>query len=106
MSVYVDELPPTGWGRWNGGAHMICSDLEELHKLAKEIGLKRSWFQDHTFPHYDLTQSKRRKALAAGAIEIESGEIPDDVLMRCKDGSYETHGERKRRYRERRMQDV
>jgi len=93
MAVYVDQFP-AGWGRWSGGGHMLASDLDELHALAQKIGLRRSWFQDKTFAHYDLTASKRRLALVEGAVAIEMGETPDDVLMRCQDGTYETKGER------------
>jgi hypothetical protein len=94
MAVYVDELPE-GWGRWSGGAHMLATDLDELHALARRIGLRRAWFQGQsTFPHYDLTAPKRRAALAAGAQAIELGEIPEDVLMRCPDGGYEPRSAR------------
>lgn len=96
MTVYVDEFP-TGWGKWSGGGHMLGSDLDELHEIASRIGLKRAWFQDKTFAHYDLTRSKRTAALAAGAIPIDLGHNPGDVLMRCQDGSYETRAERKAR---------
>lgn len=100
MTVYVDKLPARGWGKWNGGAHMLGSDLDELHAMAQRIGLKRSWFQgDTTFAHYDLTATKRAAAVAAGAVEIDSGELPDDCLMRCRDGSYEPRRERMARRR-------
>lgn len=97
MTVYVDEFP---WddGKWAGGGHMLANDLDELHALAASIGLKRSWFQGQsTFAHYDLTRSKRKLALERGATDIEIGEIPDDVLMRCKDGSYERRNDRQAR---------
>jgi hypothetical protein len=75
---------------------MLASDLDELHAMASRIGLKRAWFQgDSTFAHYDLTASKRRLAVAAGAMEIEAGEIPDDVLMRRRDG--DGYGQRSER---------
>lgn len=93
--VYVDKLPARGWGRWNDGAHMLANDLDALHAMADRIGLRREWFQgESTFAHYDLTASKRRLAVAAGAIEIGLGEIPEDVLMRCADGSYERRCDR------------
>lgn len=92
--VYVDTLP-NGWGKWSGGAHMLANDLEALHAMAARIGLKRAWFQgDKTFAHYDLTASKRALAVAAGAVEIETGELPDDVLMRSDDGSFERRCDR------------
>lgn len=102
MTVYVDKLPSSGWGRWNGGAHMLATDLDELHAMADRIGLRRSWFQgDATHAHYDLTASKRALAVAAGAVEIGFAEIPDDVLVRCKDGTYETRAVRRARVAER-----
>lgn len=103
MTVFVDEFPYKGWGKWNGGAHMTGTDIDELHEMAKKIGLRRSWFQDSTFPHYDLTNSKRKLAIAEGCTEIEAGNLPDDVLMRRKDGTYESRRDRMAR-REREAQ--
>ena len=90
MTVYVDEFP-SGWGRWSGGGHMLTTDLDELHAMAEQIGLKRSWFQhDKSFAHYDLVATKRLLAIVAGAVPIEFGELPDDVLMLNRaDGTYE-----------------
>jgi hypothetical protein len=49
-------------------------DLEELHRIAQAIGLKREWFQDQSparFPHYDVIGSRKRTdARNAGAITI------------------------------------
>ena len=65
---------------------MMGTDLKELHAMALQIGLRYSWFQsDSTFAHYDLTRSKRARALSAGAVAIEVTEIPNDVLMQDKD---------------------
>lgn len=76
MPVYVDPLV-----NWNNPAapkcfrnqpscHMYADSLEELHALARKIGLKKSWFQNHRLmPHYDLTTSRRVAAILAGAIE-------------------------------------
>lgn len=47
-------------------AHMWCNPGHEdlLHEAAREIGLKRKYFQDKPgFPHYDLTTGKRKLAL-------------------------------------------
>jgi hypothetical protein len=74
---------------------MLGTDLEELHEVARKIGLRRGWFQgDSTFAHYDLTRNKRTQAIALGAVQIEATEIPDDVLMRNDDGTYEQRHER------------
>lgn len=72
MSVYVDDcFQGPSWGRWQGGGHMQADTPEELHAFAERIGLKRSWFQKGSRPemdHYDLTRSKRKLALAEGAV--------------------------------------
>lgn len=54
--------------------HMISDTIEELHEMAQKIGLKREWFQPKSFPHYDLSKSKRESALSLGAIEIDRRE--------------------------------
>lgn len=52
-------------------SHMLADSLDELHKMAASIGLRREWFQNHATPHYDLCQTKRKAALRLGAIEID-----------------------------------
>jgi len=94
VTVYVDQFPGNGWGRWSGGGHLLTSDLAALHALAGRIGLRRAWFQDQTFPHYDLTATTRQRALAAGAVPIEYGQFPDDLLVRGRDGAYEPYAAR------------
>lgn len=89
MTVYVDRFIADYGKFWQGGGHLLTSDLEELHALAARIGLRRSWFQDELFPHYDLTASRRRAAIAAGAVEIEPGDFPADLLVRRHDGKHE-----------------
>lgn len=53
--------------------HMLADNLLELHLMAKQIGLKRSWFQTSRsgVPHYDVSKSRRAMAIANGAIEID-----------------------------------
>lgn len=87
VAVYVDNAVIPWRGRlW---AHLIATDLDELHALAATIGLRRAWFQDaRRFPHYDVDTEYRERALAAGAIPITDRRIPDDVLMKRPDGTY------------------
>lgn len=76
--IMVGLLYPCGktknW-RWNRGAHLFCDlpeNLDELHEFAERLGLKRSWFQDAgALPHYDVTLTKRKKALTAGAVYVD-----------------------------------
>jgi hypothetical protein len=89
VAVYVDNAVIPWRGRlW---AHLLGTNLEELHALAAGIGLRRAWFQDRRrFPHYDVDAEYRERALAAGAIAITDRRIPDDVLMKRPDGTYVT----------------
>ncbi|MGD0958782.1 MAG: DUF4031 domain-containing protein [Methylomonas sp.] len=74
MAVYVDnELI-----EWHGQlwCHLVADSLEELHKFAKKLGLRKSWFQSQSaYPHYDVTKNMRSKALALGAIESDRATI-------------------------------
>jgi len=77
MTVYVDDWrQPARFGRhdkiWSHLTVGPGDDIAELHDFAARIGLKRSWFQDLPWPreHYDVTDNKRRQALAQGAVAI------------------------------------
>lgn len=60
--IYVDQK-----------GHMVSSgSLDELHAFARKIGLKREWFQDKRIPHYDLTTRAIQRAIAAGAMPVDS----------------------------------
>ncbi len=75
MSVYVDDGFVEGdWGFWTGGGHMQADTLDELHAMADQLGLRRSWFQSKPgkpwHDHYDLTRTKRDHAIRLGAVAI------------------------------------
>lgn len=82
MTIYVDGMVSNGW-RMRGNAIKNChmfsdsEDLAELHAFAKRIGMRREWFQDKRVPHYDLTVSRRRLAVAAGAVEVDRRQAVD-----------------------------
>ena len=73
VSVYVDE-PIHPFGRMMM-CHMLADTLEELHAMADKIGLRRSWFQNKSVPHYDICKSKRTLALTHGAVEVDRQQI-------------------------------
>ena len=66
MAVYVDnECIPWKGTYW---CHLVADSLLELHEFARLLGLRRSWFQEHSvYPHYDVTVRVRDKALLLGA---------------------------------------
>lgn len=70
MSVYVDDLRDYGW-RLGPSCHLWADDIDELHTFAARIGMKRSWFQDNTLPHYDLVKSRRDRAIQLGAVQLD-----------------------------------
>lgn len=74
MTVYVDDMYQYPLGQFRGMkmSHMIADTLDELHAMAKRIGIARRHFQDkHSGPHYDVAMSKRADAIKAGAVPVE-----------------------------------
>jgi hypothetical protein len=73
MSVYVDEARnPLGRMKM---CHMIADTLDELHAVADQIGMRRTWFQPTSFPHYDVSLTRRKVALELGAIVLTRREL-------------------------------
>lgn len=88
MTVYVDDARiPARVGRLSSTwSHLFADTEDELHAFAARLGLRRSWFQDPTKTgkpfkakpgsraaqnwHYDVTEGKRRQAVALGAVEV------------------------------------
>lgn len=97
MTIYVDSAYIRARvgrhdSRW---CHLMSDQLDpaELHAFADRIGLRRSWFQpgkslldrtkhDPVGDHYDVTEGKRREAVAAGAVEIDRQEFRALMLKR------------------------
>lgn len=56
--------------------HMWSDNIDDLHNMAIAIGMKKKWFQnDRRLPHYDLSPSRRRKAIKLGAKEVGIREL-------------------------------
>lgn len=73
MAVYVDELKSYPIAKWRHGeaCHMIGDGVAELISFAVAIGMREEWFQPRSSPHFDLTEELRKRAVAAGAIELD-----------------------------------
>lgn len=69
MAVYVDQ-ERNKLGRMVM-CHMFADTLAELHDMAQKIGMRRDWFQPLSFPHYDVSLSRKADALRHGAIEVD-----------------------------------
>lgn len=67
--------------------HMVSTDdVEELHRFAEWLGLRRSWFQlsvNFKRPHYDLTTKRMiNKAISMGAKEVSGRELIEQAFWR------------------------
>jgi len=84
--IGVDKLAGHGFrlsGRILKSCHLVSTPdaIDDLHALAAKIGIKRQWFHDSgSVPHYDLVESKRKEAIAAGAAELTKQQAYD-ILM-------------------------
>ncbi len=73
--VLVDELRvwPNARRPFHLGSCHLTTDgeIDELHRFAHALGMRRQWFQDHPLaPHYDLTPGRRERALQLGAVFV------------------------------------
>jgi len=80
MTIYVDDVRiPATVGRYTARwSHLFTDDqdLDELHRFAASIGLRRRWFQDKpSGAHYDVTDRLRQRAINAGAQPVSWRDI-------------------------------
>lgn len=74
-SAYRDDAQAKRVGARNDHewCHLYADTTEELHAFAARIGMKLAWAQvsRRGTPHYDLTPSKRARAVREGALELD-----------------------------------
>lgn len=87
MAAYVSPLRRHPSGLW---CHLIADTTEELHRIAREIGLKARCFQPGSYPHYDLRPSKRARAVKAGVVELTSRELGKKIRENRNDKTCNT----------------
>ena len=68
MSVYIDSYNAVG-PKNRRYCHMMADTDVELDGMARSIGLQESWRHGD---HYDVTTSKKKRALALGAEEVDA----------------------------------
>lgn len=82
MAVYVDDM------KWPFGrlvmCHMWADSTEELLGMVDRIGVARRWIQyAGTYKeHFDIAQTKRKLAVAAGAKERRWREYAEAIDAR------------------------
>jgi hypothetical protein len=82
MPVYVDNYRAGFRGMVM--CHMIADTTEELRAMADKIGVQQKWIQKvGTYSeHFDICLSKRKKAIAAGAVELPAKDLVRRMLMK------------------------
>ena len=75
MTVYVDDMRAR-FGRMVM-CHMVADTTPELLAMADRIGVSRRWLQHAgtSREHFDISLTKRRAAVAAGAKEVTTREL-------------------------------
>jgi len=88
VAVYVDDMYAKF--RRMKMCHMTADTEEELHAMAKKIGMKRAWHQsgeNHSVSHYDVGMGLRAHAVRNGAIEITLRQLAKWDMARTKAGN-------------------
>lgn len=72
----------------DGERHLVCFpySVENLHEMARDLGIKRCWFHSHPrHPHYDIPKrrveeisSKCTVVTGRQILRIVQGEVPDE----------------------------
>lgn len=74
MAVYVDHAH-IAYRRMRM-SHMLADTLDELHAMADALGIARRHFQGAaSWPHYDICESKRTRAIELGARPVTRREL-------------------------------
>ena len=86
MAVYVDDMYRYPMGRYGRMkmSHMVADTHDELMRMADRIGLDRRWLQNAGTrrEHFDVSMTKRREAIAAGALTVSTRELVE-LTHRC-----------------------
>ena len=77
MALYVNKLR-TRYGSMRF-CHLLADSQDELHATALALGMDRRNFQTDGIPHYDLSLTKREKAIARGAQVIGRAQLRELV---------------------------
>jgi len=73
--LYVDILMEHGFiyrGKHTPSCHLFSDNIQELIATAEALKLKQNWLHKSRLliPHFDLVESKRKRALKLGAVEL------------------------------------
>lgn len=85
MAVYIDDFEAPFQGMFM--CHMVADTTDQLFEMVDRIGVNRKWIQypGTTNEHFDICLSKKKKAVAAGAIQITARQYAE--IVRNKDSA-------------------
>ena len=89
MTIFIDDMDAP-FGRMLMSHMWSDTSLDELHAMARRLGMRASWFQCKILspeanlpkveslgiwplPHYDVAKQKKAQAIALGAVLLEYG---------------------------------
>lgn len=80
--VYVDDMKAAYRGMVM--CHMLADTHNELLRMAHKIGVQRRWLQEAgTYrEHFDICASKRKLAIAAGAVALTKDQLGKMLQVR------------------------
>jgi len=67
--------------------HIVCLpySIDNLHAMARDLGLSRGWFHDGRWPHYDMPTARIEELTAR--CEVVSPRVILNVIRNGKEGS-------------------
>ena len=82
MAVYVDDMQAEFRGMKM--SHMMADTHAELLAMADQIGVDRKWLQKPgtVHEHFDIAESKKRRAIRAGAVQVTRKQLGDFIMAR------------------------
>lgn len=99
MTVYVDDMrrPARLTGRPARWSHLMADTHEQLMQAALDLGLRLEWIQHEGThrEHFDVTETVRQRAIAAGiATPISYPRGTGDLLARKRTAHLDTQENR------------
>jgi hypothetical protein len=55
--------------------HMVADSILDLFEMAEKIGMRAEWFQPRSFPHFDVSLTRRTLAISNSAQVIDRRKI-------------------------------
>lgn len=63
--------------------HIVCQpySIENLHLMAEQLNIKRCWFHNSSYAHYDIPKTRQKEILSRPDVKVISSK---EILRICK----------------------